>query len=291
MKHIILLISVMLLCACGSTKKAIEISEKPIVTNKEQAPKETVTLQPEVIKQGDETKVTTVKDTTKTISTSLIKSENSEAFNHNPFNYLLNKHVTKEGHVNYKGFKKDWAKLQLYLTALSDNMPQDSWRIEDKLAYWINAYNAMTIDLILRHYPVKSIKDIKNPWDQRYWKLGNKWYNLNEIEHDILRKMDEPRIHFGIVCASFSCPKLQNEAFIASNLESQLSAATKQFLSDPNRNKITQDSITISKIFQWFSKDFKQNGDLVDFLNQYSDITISLDAKTRYKDYNWDLNE
>ena len=187
MKHIILLISVMLLCACGSTKKAVETSEKPIVTNKEQAPKETVTLQPEVIKQGDETKITTVKDTTKTINTSLIKSETSEAFNHNPFNYLLNKHVTNEGHVNYKGFKKDWAKLQLYLTTLSDNMPQDSWRIEDKLAYWINAYNAMTIDLILRHYPVKSIKDIKNPWDQRYWKLGNKWYNLNEIEHDILK--------------------------------------------------------------------------------------------------------
>ena len=77
------------------------------------------------------------------------------------------------------------------------------------LAFWMNAYNALTIDLILRNYPVDSIKDIKNPWDQRLWKLGDKWYNLNQIEHDILRKMDEPRIHFGIVCASFSCPKLQ----------------------------------------------------------------------------------
>ncbi|MDC1365318.1 DUF547 domain-containing protein [Algibacter sp.] len=122
-------------------------------------------------------------------------------------------------------------------------MPNDSCTKEDKLAYWINAYNVLTVDLILRHYPIKSIKDIKKPWDQRYWKLGDKWYNLNEIEHQILRKMNKPRIHFAIVCASFSCPKLQNKAFEPANLYTQLSNATKSFLSDSKRNSISENNI------------------------------------------------
>lgn len=149
----------------------------------------------------------------------------------------------------------------------------------------------MTIDLILRYYPVKSIKDIKDPWQQRFWKLGEKWYNLEDIEHQILRKMDEPRIHFAIVCASISCPKLLNEVYTSENLEQQLTNATRDFLSDTSRNFISKDKLELSKIFQWFTKDFKQNGSLIDFLNLYSNIEISSKAKTNYKDYNWDLNE
>ncbi|MGE5944889.1 MAG: DUF547 domain-containing protein, partial [Flavobacteriales bacterium] len=174
---------------------------------------------------------------------------------------------------------------------LDKNTPKDNWKKEDKLAYWINAYNALTVDLIIRNYPIKSIKDIKNPWKQRLWKLGNTSYNLDEIEHDILRKMNEPRIHFAIVCASYSCPKLQNEAFVASKLESQLTMATKSFLADKNRNELSENSLKISKIFDWFSKDFKQKGSLIEFLNQYSNINISENAKIKYKEYNWSLNE
>jgi hypothetical protein len=149
----------------------------------------------------------------------------------------------------------------------------------------------MTINLVLRHYPLKSIKDIKNPWGQRIWRIGDKLYNLEDIEHQILRKMDEPRIHFAIVCASISCPKLQNEAFQASKIDTQLTKATKEFLADTNRNNISKYSLELSKIFQWFSKDFKQNGSLIDFLNQYADIEISDKAKIKFKDYNWNLNE
>ena len=181
--------------------------------------------------------------------------------------------------------------LTNYITALGDNMPNNAWSKADKMAYWINAYNSMTVDLILRNYPIESIKDIKDPWKQRLWKLGTKWYNLDEIEHQILRKMDEPRIHFGIVCASFSCPKLINEAFTASGLEVQLTKATKDFLSDPERNNISTNTIKLSKIFKWFAKDFKTEGSLIDFLNKYSDITISNSAKKSFKDYNWNLNE
>ena len=160
-----------------------------------------------------------------------------------------------------------------------------------QLAFWINAYNAFTVDLIIKHYPVTSIKEIKNPWKQRLWKLGNKTYSLEEIEHDILRKMNEPRIHFAIVCASYSCPKLQNKAFIAEDLETQLTTATKEFLADKNRNEISENSIELSKIFSWFSKDFTENGTLIEFLNQYSIVQISPNAKKRFKDYNWALNE
>jgi len=147
------------------------------------------------------------------------------------------------------------------------------------------------VDLILRHYPTKSIKDIKKPWDQRYWKLGDKWYNLNEIEHEILRKMDEPRIHFAIVCASFSCPKLQNTAFEAADLDAQLTLATKTFINDPKRNTLTPNKIEISKIFSWFAKDFGGSGNIINYINKYADIKIPNNTSKRFKDYDWALND
>ena len=214
-----------------------------------------------------------------------------EVFNHTRWNKFLQKHVSEAGNVDYKSISTNPSELVVYLDSLGENMPTEDWTKEDKLAYWINAYNAMTIDLIVRHYPVKSIKDIKNPWEQRYWQLGEKWYNLDEIEHQILRKMNEPRIHFAIVCASYSCPKLQNEAFTASTLEEQLTNVTTAFLADTNRNEIAPDRIKISKIFKWFTKDFTGNGSLIDFINQYATISISEHAKISYQDYNWDLNE
>ncbi|MGB0980787.1 MAG: DUF547 domain-containing protein [Winogradskyella sp.] len=214
-----------------------------------------------------------------------------EAFNHSIFNTLLKKHVSKKGSVDYKGFKTDFKTLQSYIKQLKTHQPTDNWTKNDKLAYWINAYNALTIDLILRNYPIKSIKDIKNPWDQRLWKLGDQWQNLNDIEHNILRKMDEPRIHFAIVCASISCPKLQNEAFIASTLNEQLTNATKEFLTDTSKNKLSKERIKLSKLFKWFKKDFEQNGSLIHFLNQYSTIKILDTAKRSYTTYNWGLND
>lgn len=218
-------------------------------------------------------------------------NSNNELIDHSSWNNLLKKHVTIDGKVNYKGFKADENELKDYINYLGTHSPHDTWTKEEQLAYWINAYNALTVDLIIRHYPVKSIKYIKNPWEQRLWKLGDKWHNLDEIEHQILRKMNEPRIHFAIVCASFSCPKLQNEAFDASKIEEQLSKVAKEFLSDTNRNEISENSLKLSKIFQWFSKDFKQNGSVVDFINIYTDIDITPKAKISYKNYNWDLNE
>ncbi len=210
---------------------------------------------------------------------------------HKPFNTLLKNNVSSAGNVNYNGFKSNRKSLLAYIAALGKNLPEHSWTKNQKLAYWMNAYNAMTIDLILRNQPLSSIKDIKNPWDQRLWKLGEKYYNLDEIEHQILRKMGDARIHFGINCASFSCPPLLNEAFIPSKVDGQLNLVAKKFINDSSRNMISENNVEISNIFKWFSKDFKQNGSLIDFLNKFSEIKISEDAKVRYMDYNWALNK
>jgi len=215
----------------------------------------------------------------------------TQSFDHTSWDTFLNTHVDSEGLVNYKGIKNSPEQLNTYLDLLSKKQPNSSTSKNEKLAYWINAYNAFTIKLIIDNYPLKSIKDIGSPWDKKFILLTNKLVSLNYIEHEILRKMDEPRIHFGIVCASVSCPNLLNEAFIASKLESQLTTATKAFLADPSKNTLSKNTIKISNIFKWFAKDFKQNGPLIDFLNTYSNIQISPKAKKSYKDYNWDLNE
>ena len=216
----------------------------------------------------------------------------TKPFNHSVWNQLLQKHVSNQGNVNYKVFKADSRQFYSYLKSLSDNPPQKSWSQDEILTYWMNVYNAFTVKLILDNYPTKSIKDINGPWSHRFIKIGAKWYTLNDVEHRIIRKMGEPRIHFALVCAAISCPRLYNKAFTAENLEDDLSLLTRDFLNDGSKNNLSENSIKLSKIFKWYGGDFKKNGStLIDFLNQYSDVTISSKAKKSYKDYNWALNE
>ena len=217
--------------------------------------------------------------------------EARKAMDHTQWNILLSKYVSKDGKVNYKGFKNDEKALQKYLEVLQKSTPSESWSKNEKLAFWINAYNAFTVRLILDHFPVKSIKDIKDPWGKKFIVIGNETYSLEDIEHKILRKMNEPRIHFAINCASYSCPDLLNQAFTAENMEQQLDATAKQFVNDASKNTISKDEVEISKIFDWFSSDFKKQGSIIDFLNTYSTVEIDKNAKVKYKTYNWSLNE
>ena len=214
-----------------------------------------------------------------------------KTIDHKQWNDLVQKHVSGKGNVDYKGFKKDAAALQSYLNVLAKNLPEKSWSKNAVLAYWINAYNAYTVKLILDHYPVKSIKKIDSPWDNEFFTLGSKKYSLGEIEHKILRKMNEPRIHFAINCASFSCPNLANEAYTETELEKQLETVARSFVNDKTKNTITPDKIEISSIFDWFSGDFKTKGTLIDYLNKYSSTKINKSAKVKFKEYNWNLNE
>ena len=226
----------------------------------------------------------------------------SKPMNHELWDVLLHKNVDADGNVNYKGFTNDSLKLNAYLDTLASHPPDaNAWSTEEQLTYWINAYNAFTVQLILKHYPLKSIKDIgsaiqvpfvNSPWDIKFIDIGGMLLDLNNIEHDILRKkFNEPRIHFAINCASFSCPKLRAEAYLTERLEGQLQEQAAAFINDPKRNKIGHDHIEVSKIFNWFSGDFTKNGSLIDFLNQYSKVKINKGAKVDYIDYDWTLNE
>ncbi|MGB5237782.1 MAG: DUF547 domain-containing protein [Flavobacteriaceae bacterium] len=210
---------------------------------------------------------------------------------HDQWDLLLRKHVTASGDVNYSGLKQDIELLEEYLSALSANAPDENASREEKLVYYINLYNATTVKLILDHYPVKSIKDIKNPWDKKSIKVGAKLISLGAIEHKILRKLDEPRIHFAINCASYSCPKLQNRAYTLDKLEAQLEEASIAFVNDPGKNRISASGAEISKIFKWYKSDFTEKGSLVDFINIYSNVSVNSEVNVRYINYDWSLNE
>jgi hypothetical protein len=221
---------------------------------------------------------------------------------HEPWNKLLKAHVSPTGIVDYKGFVNDKLKLEAYLKTISEQAPdRKTWSKNEQLAYWINAYNAFTVKLIVDNYPVKSIRDlgpalkipmIKDVWHYKFFKIGGQESSLDEIEHSILRKeFEEPRIHFAINCASVSCPPLLNEAFMSSKLEAQLEKVAKTFVNDKSRNKISTNAVEISSIFSWFKGDFTKNGTVIDFLNKYSAVKINSNAKVTHLDYNWNLNE
>ncbi|MEZ4809436.1 MAG: DUF547 domain-containing protein [Allomuricauda sp.] len=210
---------------------------------------------------------------------------------HGLWNDVLQKYVDDMGNVNYVGIKNDPACLDDYLDHLSKNPPSTAWGKNEKLAYFINLYNAATVKLIVDHYPVKSIKDIPNRWKREWIKVGDNTLSLNDIEHEILRKMDEPRIHFAIVCASYSCPKLSNVAFTEENMEEMLSKAASDFVNDKKRNRFENGTARLSKIFQWYKGDFTKQSSLLDYINLYLDNPVAKDATLEYLDYDWSLNE
>ena len=151
------------------------------------------------------------------------------------------------------------------------------------------------IDLIVDCELTPDLEECKNdliiPWWLKRFKLKNEKVTLNFIEHKILRKMDEPRIHFAINCASRSCPKLQNVAYYSHKLEDQLNEAASEFINDQTRNKINANRLMLSKIFSWFKDDFGNRIQLLKFVNKYSTTKILENARIEYLNYDWDLNE
>lgn len=235
-------------------------------------------------------------------STLALSATNAEPISHEIFDKLLKKHVSSTGFVDYGGFQKDQAELRKYLNLLSANAPTRSWSTNEKLAYYINLYNAFTIQLILDNADknLKSIKDIgdkikipfvNTPWDVKFINIGTKKYDLNNIEHGIIRKeFKEPRIHFALVCAAKSCPPLRNEAYIPSKLSSQLDDQAVDFINDKYKNEIGSTTAVISKLFSWYGGDFKDKMPVIDWINKYSKTKTSKNSTISYKDYNWELN-
>ncbi len=223
----------------------------------------------------------------------------NKGISHTQWTVLLKKHVNNRGDVNYKGFIKDSALLNKYLILLSKNAPNSEWSKNEQFAYWINAYNAYTVKLITQNYPLKSIKDLgstatnNSPWDKKFFTIGGKEMSLNNVEHDILRKQfNDPRLHFAINCASYSCPRLLNRAFESMTLYGQLNESAKEFINDTTKNKLTTKKIELSSILLWYGTDFTKTGlSKIEYINKYSRIKIDASAGVSYLKYNWDLNE
>ena len=209
---------------------------------------------------------------------------------HSGWDAFLQSNVSSSGQVNYRNIKANTTPLNDYLAELEQYPPQNSWDRNTAMAYWINAYNAYTIKLIINHYPVSSIKDIDggNPWATKWIKIGGQSYSLNQIENDILRpRYGDARIHFAVNCAAASCPPLYNRAFTADNLNGTLQRLTRKFVNNQAYNTITAKRIEISKIFDWYGSDF---GSVVDYINGYTDTALNSDTAVAYKEYDWKLN-
>lgn len=222
---------------------------------------------------------------------------------HEIYDRLLKKNVTADGKVNYKAFIKDSVELNKYLALISASRPDEkTWTKNEQMVFWINAYNAFTIKIITKYYPIKSIKDIgtgiqipfvNTPWTVRFFTIGKEKMDLDNIEHGQLRKkFDDARVHMALVCASKSCPILLNEAYDAARMDDQLAKQAKAFLADPFRNKVSAANPKLSMIFKWYGGDFsKKGGSVRNFVNAHSEVKIKPEAKLSYLDYDWGLNE
>ena len=237
------------------------------------------------------------------LTISLSAFSQSKSVDHSGWDVLLKKHVNAKGMVNYKGMNADLPTLNQYLDLLSKNEPAKNLTANEKLSFWINAYNAFSVKLILDYYDngkLKSIKDIgtvilipriNDGWSKKFIKIGSKILSLNNIEHDIIRKeFAEPRIHVALVCAAKSCPPLRSEAYTPNQLSAQLDDQFRDFINDPAKNVIKANSVTISPIFDWYGSDFTKKRPIADWINTYSKTKMNANADIKYADYDWSLN-
>jgi hypothetical protein len=232
---------------------------------------------------------------------------NASAFDHNysQWNALLQKYVTSTNggvttSVQYSELVTNTVQLNEVLQSLSKVTQSefDSWSQQQQIAFLVNAYNAFTWKLIVDHHPVTSIKKIggwRNQWKMDFFELLGKPRNLDWIEHSVLRKKyKEPRIHFALNCASISCPPLRQQAYTAQNLEEQFQNQTILFLRNPQETKIDvqNKTIKVSKLFDWFAKDFGENTqEVIAWISQYLPTTVSIkDFELQYTNYDWNLN-
>lgn len=275
----------------------VESSEPQVAPTKEKPITKTPD-QPAVAK----TQAETPESSTQIIQTDLPKSTGGDIIpepsvildvvgpDHTLFNTMLQNYVTSAGKVNYAGIKSNVSELDEYIKLLQDNPASSDWSRNARLAYWINAYNAFTIKLIVNNYPLNSIMDLDGgkPWDKSWISIGDKTYSLNDIEHKIIRpKFGDPRIHFAVNCAAKSCPPIANKAYTETNVSSLLEQRAKQFINDATYNNIENGNVNISKIFDWYGEDF---GDLIGYLNKYLEIKVDATATVSFLEYNWNLN-
>jgi hypothetical protein len=258
------------------------------------------------------------------LAAAVARPARAQAFDpaHTAWTALLRKHVRllrggQATQVAYAGFMADRAALKAYLAGLSA-VPAATfaaWPRAERQAFLINAYNAFTVELILTRYPdLQSIKDLgsvfSSPWKPKWVPLLGAQVSLDDIEHAMLRKRgdyDDPRVHFGVNCASIGCPALREEAFVATRLDAQLDEQALRFMSDRTRNRYNarRGRLELSKIFDWFGEDFRLGhrgvSSLPAFAARYADPLADAPADREriragtvdiaFADYDWALND
>lgn len=249
------------------------------------------------------------------------------AFKYDQYAQTLKAFVDDAGMVNYKRLKQNRTLLDIFALEMTRLDPKtfQNWSENQKIAFWLNAYNALTLKAIIDNYPIKSsffksriypknsIRQIPGVWSKIKFKIMRKDVTLSHIEHKILRKeFDEPRIHMAMVCAALSCPPLRNEPYAAEKLDHQLKDQTKKFLADPGKFKIDlkKNKVYLSAILKWFADDFlakyapkkpipgqsKSVSAVLNFITEYCDQSTAEYLKTgkfkvEYLKYDWSLNE
>lgn len=209
----------------------------------------------------------------------------------NRLHYAKVKPTEKESLKNYISYLEK-VKVNQY------NKPQ-------QLAYWINLYNAVTVNVILENYPVTSIQDINispgifsiGPWGKKLLTINDQQVSLNDIEHRILRPIwKDPRIHYALNCASIGCPNLLKKAYTIDNIEVNLDKATREYVNHPRGVKIKDKELNVSSIYSWFQEDFGEGAvGVINHLKKYAndELRAQLEAITEIEDdnYDWLLND
>jgi hypothetical protein len=232
-----------------------------------------------------------------------------EQVSHGAWQSLLKKYLNQSGLVDYTNWKAtagDLRELDGYLAHLSAAKITAEAPVAARLAFWINAYNAVTVRGILREYPTTSIRNHTaklfgyNIWQDLLLPVDGKTYSLEQIEHEVLRKLNEPRIHFAIVCASLGCPPLRNEAYVAERIEEQLSANARAFFADRGRfqGDAARSTLALSPILEWFAEDFGDSQSarlkrIAPYLPTPELVRLAESGKAQvsYLDYDWGLND
>ncbi|NCN04644.1 MAG: DUF547 domain-containing protein [Spirochaetales bacterium] len=194
---------------------------------------------------------------------------------------------------------QDRLALEGYIESL-ESIEVSNLAKEEQLAYWVNMYNAVTVDLILENYPLESIRDIRRPWDTALVRVENEELTLNDIEHRILRPIwNDPRIHYVVNCASSGCPNLQNRAFTRANWDEMFTQAAIQYINHPRGANFTGRQPVFSSIYDWYGVDFGNTvPSVVAHMKQYAqgstlDQLLAFESggygRVRYE-YDWTLN-
>ena len=253
--------------------------------------------------------------------------EKKPVFPYGNYAYVLDEYVDKRGRVDYKALKRDRRRLDSFVRSLGrlSRSEYNKWPKDAKIAFWVNAYNAITMRIIIDNYPIEagffaswrypenSIRQIDDVFDGIYFPVMGKEMTLDDIEHETLRKkFNEPRIHVALVCAAESCPTLRTEPFVGHKLDKQLKEQGEDFVrwSDNFRVRRSEDTVYISSIFKWFGEDFiKKYGTRTEFQGHSAKIRavlnylskhvtrpqrsylLSADYSVEYLDYDWTLNE